>query len=46
MFLKLRWTAGNDRNVEGVLGVHADDLLGGRNTLFGKVCNRFGLNLN
>ena len=45
LFLKLTWTDGNDRNVQGVLGVHVDDLVGGGNCFFRKLCNGFGLNL-
>ena len=39
--------SGNDRNVQGVLGFHADDLVGGGNLAFQKaVLNGYGLNLN
>ena len=39
-----RWK--RQRNVQGVLGVHVDDLVGGGNLAFWKLCNGSGLNLN
>ena len=39
-----RWK--RQRSVQGVLGVHVGDLVGGGNFSFRKLCNGFGLNLN
>ena len=36
MFLEFRRSAGNDRDISGVLGVHVDDLVGGGNLAFQK----------